>query len=160
MALVKHFKELRVYMQGFAAASRIYELSKHWPREERYSLTDQIRRSSRSVCANIAEAWRKRCYPAHFVSKLSDSDSEAAETQTWLDFALDCGYINQQAYDELYGIYETVIGGLVNMMANPDAWCGPSQLREPTPDYVPHTPTSTHSGSFSHSADEEPQCAS
>ena len=65
MALVKHFKELRVYQQGFAAATRIYELSKRWPKEERYSLTDQIRRSSRSVCANIAEAWRKRRYPAH-----------------------------------------------------------------------------------------------
>jgi four helix bundle protein len=145
MALVKHFKELRVYKQGFAAASRIYELSKRWPREERYSLTDQIRRSSRSVCANIAEAWRKRRYPAHFVSKLSDSDSEAAETQAWLDFALDCGYIDQQAHDELYGVYENVIGGLVNMMANPDAWCGPSKLREPSPDYNPHIPTPPHS---------------
>ncbi len=89
MALVKHFKELRVYQHAFAAATRIYRLSKRWPAEERYSLTDQIRRSSRSVCANIAEAWRKRRYPAHFVSKLSDSDSEAAETQVWLDFALD-----------------------------------------------------------------------
>jgi four helix bundle protein len=114
MALVKHFKELRVYQQGFAAASHIYELSKHWPKEERYSLTDQIRRSSRSVCANsprvwrAAEAWRKRRYPAHFVSKLSDSDSEAAETQAWLDFALDCGYIDQQVHDELYGIYENL----------------------------------------------------
>ena len=154
MALVKHFRELRVYKQGFAAASRIYELSKRWPKEERYSLTDQIRRSSRSVCANIAEAWRKRRYPAHFVSKLSDSDSEAAETQAWLDFALDCGYIDQQARDELHNIYENVIGGLVNMMANPDTWCGPSQLREPSPDYDPQTPTPPHS------TDEEPPCAS
>jgi len=154
MALVKHFKELRVYKQGFAAASRIYELSKHWPKEERYSLTDQIRRSSRSVCANIAEAWRKRRYPAHFVSKLSDSDSEAAETQVWLDFALDCGYIDQQGHDELYNTYESVIGGLVNMMANPDAWCGPSQLREHSPDYAPHTPT------LPHPTCEDPQCAS
>jgi four helix bundle protein len=160
MPLVKHFRELRVYKRGFAAASRIYELSKHWPKEERYSLTDQIRRSSRSVCANIAEAWRKRRYPAHFVSKLSDSDSEAAETQAWLDFALDCGYIDQQAHDELYGTYENVIGGLVNMMANPDAWCGPSQLRESSPDYDPQTPTPTHSDSPSHSTDEEPPCAS
>jgi len=92
MALVKHFKELRVYQQGFAAAGRIYRLSKRWPKEERYSLTDQIRRSSRSVCSNIVEVWRKRRYPAYFVSKLSDSDSETAETQVWLDFALDCGY--------------------------------------------------------------------
>ena len=156
MALVKHFRELRVYQQGFAAATRINELSKHWPKEERYALTDQIRRSSRSVCANVAEAWRKRRYPAHFVSKLSDSDGEAAETQVWLDFALDCGYIDQKAHDELYDIYEKVIGGLVNMMANPDAWCGPSQLREPSPDYDfdSHTPTPPHA------PDEESPCAS
>jgi len=145
MALVKHFRELRVYRQAFAAATRIYELSKCWPKEERYSLTDQIRRSSRSVCANVAEAWRKRRYPAHFVSKLSDSDSEAAETQVWLDFALDCGYINQQDHDTLYTAYESVAGGLVKMMANPNAWCGPSQLREPTATYVPGTPLPPHS---------------
>jgi four helix bundle protein len=141
MALVKHFRELPVYQQAFAAAMRIYELSKRWPAEERYSLTDQIRRSSRSVCANIAEAWRKRRYPAHFVSKLSDSDSEAAETQVWLDFALNCGYINQQDHDTLYADYENIAGGLVKMMANPDAWCGPSRLREPTAPYLSHTPT-------------------
>jgi four helix bundle protein len=144
MALVKHYKELRVYQQGFAAATRIYKLSKRWPAEERYSLTDQIRRSSRSVCANIAEAWRKRRYPAHFVSKLSDSDSEAAETQVWLDFALDCAYITQQDHDALYATYENVAGGLVNMMTNPNAWCGPSQLREPPAPYFPHTPTPSH----------------
>jgi four helix bundle protein len=145
MTLVKHFKELRVYEQGFAAARQIYRLSKRWPAEERYSLTDQIRRSSRSVCSNIAEAWRKRRYPAHFVSKLSDSDSEAAETQVWLDFALDCGYISQEDHDSLYATYEDIAGGLVKMMANPDTWCGPSQLREPSPTYYPHTPTPTYS---------------
>jgi four helix bundle protein len=145
MGLVKHFKELRVYQQAFAGATRIYELSKRWPREERYSLTDQIRRSSRSVCANIAEAWRKRRYPAHFVSKLSDSDAEAAETQVWLDFARNCGYINQHDHDTLYATYENVAGGLVKMMASPDAWCGPSQLREPTIPYTSHTPTLPHS---------------
>ena len=136
MALVKHFKELRVYQQAFAAATRIYRLSKRWPAEERYSLTDQIRRSSRSVCANIAEAWRKRRYPAHFVSKLSDSDSEAAETQVWLDFALDCDYINQEDHASLHASYENITGGLVKMMANPNAWRGPSQLREPTVPYL------------------------
>ena len=144
MALVKHFKELRVYQQAFTAATHIYKLSKCWPKEERYSLTDQIRRSSRSVCANIAEAWRKRRYPAHFVSKLSDSDSEAAETQVWLDFALDCDYITQQDHDALYATYENVAGGLVKMMANPDAWCGPSKLREPSAPYFPHTPIPSH----------------
>ncbi|MGC9334390.1 MAG: four helix bundle protein [Anaerolineae bacterium] len=141
MAFVRHFKELRVYRQAFMAAWQIYRLSKRWPKEERYSLTDQIRRSSRSVCANVAEAWRKRRYPAHFVSKLSDADSEAAETQVWLDFALDCGYIDQQTHDTLYESYEHIAGGLVKMMSNPDAWCGPSQLREPTAPYSSQAPT-------------------
>ncbi len=145
MALVKHFKELRVYQQAFAAARQIYKSSKRWPKEERYSLTDQIRRSSRSVCSNVAEAWRKRRYWAHFVSKLSDSDSEGAETQVWLDFALDCGYITQQDRDALYETYDHIAGGLVKMMANPDAWCGPSQLREPPAPYDAHTPTLAHS---------------
>ena len=145
MALVKHFKELRVYQRAFEAATRIYGSSKRWPKEERYSLTDQIRRSSRSVCANIAEAWRKRRYPAHFVSKLSDSDSEAAETQVWLAFALDCGYINQQEHDTLYAAYENVAGGLVKMMANPNTWCGPAKLRESTTPYDAHTPIPPHS---------------
>ena len=145
MALVTHFKELRVYKQAFAAASRIYTLSKHWPKEERYSLTDQIRRSSRSICANIAEAWRKRRYPAHFVSKLSDADGEAAETQVWLDFAVSCGYVDPTTRDELRATYNMVISGLVRIMAKPDTWCGLSQLREPAPDYDTHTPTPPHS---------------
>ncbi len=151
MALVKHYKELRVYQQAFAAASRIYRLSKHWPAEERYSLTDQIRRSSRSVCANVAEAWRKRRYPAHFVSKLSDSDSAAAETQVWLDFALDCGYITQQDHDALYATYETIAGGLVKMMASPNTWCGPSKLREPSAPYHAHTPMPSHTPTLPYS---------
>ena len=94
-----------------------------------------------SVCSNIAEAWRKRRYPAYFVSKLSDSDSEAAETQVWLDFAPDCGYISQEEHDSLYATYENIAGGLAKMMANPDAWCGPSQLRESTAPYYTHTLT-------------------
>jgi four helix bundle protein len=82
-----HF-ELEVYKKAFDSAMRIFELSKSLPLEERYSLTDQVRKSSRSVCANIAEAWRRRRYPANWVSKLGDSEAEAAETQTWLKFAL------------------------------------------------------------------------
>lgn len=93
--MVKHFRELRVYREAFEAAMRIFEYSKAWPKEERYSLTDQVRRSSRSVCEQIAEAWRKRRYIAHFRSKLTDADSEAAETQSWLEFALRCGYITE-----------------------------------------------------------------
>ena len=94
--MVRHFNELRIYRKAFDASKRIFLLSLGWPKEERFSLTDQIRRSTRSVCANMAEAWRKRRYPAHFVSKLSDADSEAAETQNWLLFAHSCGYITQE----------------------------------------------------------------
>lgn len=134
--MVRHFRELRVYQQGLEAAMRIFDLSKSWPKEERFSLTDQIRRSSRSVCSCTAEAWRKRRYVAHFVSKLSDSDGEAAETQSWLDFALRCGYISENDYADLNQRYETLCGGLVKMMAEPESWCGPSGLlREDTPPY-------------------------
>ena len=114
---------------------RIFDLSKEWPKGERYSLTDQIRRSSRSVCENVAEAWRKRRYQAHFVSKLSDADSEAAETQAWLDFALRCGYLTQQDFADLDRIYETICGSLVKMMTQPETWCGPAQLREEGTEY-------------------------
>ncbi|MFQ6113878.1 MAG: four helix bundle protein [bacterium] len=101
----------------------IYELSKKWPSEEKYSLTDQIRRSSRSVCGNIAEAWRKRRYPAHFVSKLSDADTEAAETEVWLDFALRCGYLGKTDHTELRDDYDHICRMLTKMMANPESWC-------------------------------------
>ncbi len=101
---------------------RIFEISKGFPLEERYSLIDQIRRSSRSVCANIAEAWRKRRYPNAFVSKLSDAEAEAAETQVWLEFALRCGYIDQTLFDELDQVYDHIQGKLVNMMSNPEKW--------------------------------------
>ena len=93
---VKDYKELRVYRLGFESAMQIFHLSKRWPTEEKYSLIDQIRRSSRSVCTNIAEAWRKRRYEPAFVSKLSDSDGEAAETEVHLDFSLGCGYLAQE----------------------------------------------------------------
>ena len=151
--MVRHFRELRVYQQAFKAAMRIYELSKGWPPEERYSLTDQIRRASRSVCVNIAEAWRKRRYEKHFVSKLSDADTEAAETQGWLDFALACHYISREDYEALDREYESISGGLVKMMAHPERWCGPSNLiREDEAEYLatpsslphPHTPILPH----------------
>src|SRR4030042_1460900 len=91
---IRHFRELDVYRLGMESAMRIFQVSKSFPDEEKYSLTDQIRRSSRSVCANIAEGWRKRRYPNAFISKLSDADSEAAETQVWLEFAFRCGYLD------------------------------------------------------------------
>ena len=101
---------------------QIYQKPKLWPREEKYSLIDQIRRSTRSVCSNIAEAWRKRRYPPHFTSKLSDADAEAAETEVWLQFAINCAYMNEADYNDLYGNYNKICKMLSIMMANANAW--------------------------------------
>ena len=95
------YQDLLAYKKGFEIAMEIFEVSKLFPKEETYSLTDQIRRSSRSVCANIAESYRKRVYPKHFHSKLTDSDAENSETQTWLEFAFACKYINENTFKEL-----------------------------------------------------------
>ncbi|HEV2664032.1 MAG TPA: four helix bundle protein, partial [Blastocatellia bacterium] len=99
---IRRHTDLEVYRRAFAAAMRIFELTKSFPKEEIYSLTDQIRRSSRSVCANIGEAWRKRRYQAAWISKLSDSEGEAAETQVWLQFSVECGYLSRDTGAELY----------------------------------------------------------
>ncbi len=120
---IRNYTDLKVYQIAFRSAMRIFDISKNWPKEEKYSLTDQIRRSSRSVCGNIAESWRKRRYPAHFVSKLSDSDAESAETEVWLDFSLNCKYINQKDYSELKDNYDYICGMLTKMMNNPEKWC-------------------------------------
>ena len=119
---IKSHKDLEVYQMAFDAAMKIFELSKKFPLEERYSLTDQIRRSSRSVCANMAEAWRKRRYKAAFVAKLTDCEAEAAETQTWLEFAVKCNYMDVELARKLYGTYNRVLGGLVSMINNPSVW--------------------------------------
>jgi four helix bundle protein len=103
------YDELIVYQKAFEVAMRIFEYSKTFPKEETYSLTDQVRRSSRSVCANIAEAWRKRRYERAFVSKLSDAESEAAEAQVWLEFAVACRYLPREESKALYIIYEEVL---------------------------------------------------
>ncbi len=137
--MVKHFRELRVYQDAFAAAMTIFQLSKSWPQEERYSLTDQIRRASRSASTNIAEAWRKRRYSAHFTSKLSDADSETAETQAWLDYAHACGYLSKKHFSDLDEIYDVVSGGLVTMMDEVENWCGPARKLP-----HPHTPRLPH----------------
>src|SRR5438045_4086885 len=121
---IRHFRALDVYQNALATGLRVYELSKKFPPEERYSLTDQVRRSSRSVCANIAEAWRKRRYPAAFVSKLSDADAEAAETQVWLDVALRCGYLEADMHRELLDRYDHIGAQLAKMMAASEQWCG------------------------------------
>ena len=119
---IKDHRELENYKMAFEAAIEIFELSKKFPPEEKYSMTDQIRRSSRSVCANLAEAWRKRRYKAAFLAKLSDSEAEAAETQTWIEFAVKCNYMNVEIGRKLYGIYNQILGSLVNMINNPTPW--------------------------------------
>ena len=122
MKNIRHFRELEVYQLAMKSAQIIYEISKSFPIEERYSLTDQIRRSSRSVCANIAEAWRKRRYPNAFVSKLSDAEAEAAETQVWLEFCLKCNYFDVNVFKELDHSYDQIQGKLVTMISNPEHW--------------------------------------
>ncbi|HEY2971089.1 MAG TPA: four helix bundle protein [Pyrinomonadaceae bacterium] len=123
--IVRH-QELEVYRKAFDAAMQVFEISKGFPKEETYSLTDQIRRSSRSVCANLAEAWRKRRYEAAFASKLNDSEAEAAETQTWLEFAVRCGYLNRNVGKVLFKTYDEVISMLVAMINKSDSWVLPS----------------------------------
>lgn len=122
---VRSYRDLHVYQNSLEAAMAIYEISKSFPIEEKYSLTDQIRRSSRSVCANIGEAWRKRRYPAAFVSKLNDSEGEAAETQVWLDFALRTQLIHNEQWKKLNEHYEIILGQLVKMISEPQKWCIP-----------------------------------
>lgn len=123
MSIVKFHQDLKVYQKSFNAAMEIYKLSKTLPKEERYSLTDQIRRSSRSVSANISEAWGKRKYEKSFVAKLTDSEGEARETQTWLQFSLACQYISEEQYNKLNIEYNYIIGMLVNMMNDSEKWC-------------------------------------
>jgi len=119
---IKHFRELDVYQNALKAAMEIFEISKRFPNEERFSLTDQVRRSSRSVCANISEAWRKRRYAAAFVSKLNDAEGEAAETQVHIEIASLCGYLDGVSFQRLDDIYDKIIGQLVNMAEHPEKW--------------------------------------
>ena len=119
---VRRHEDLEVYQLAFDAAMRIFELTKQFPLEERYSLTDQIRRSSRSVCANLAEAWRKRLYEASFVAKLSDATAEAAETQTWIAFAVKCQYLDTNAGEELVQSYNRILSMLFNLIQNSKNW--------------------------------------
>jgi four helix bundle protein len=133
---VADYKDLRVYQLAFETAMQIFELTKTFPREERYALTDQIRRSSRSVCSNLAEAWRKRRYEAAFVSKLSDADGEAAETESHLGFALRCGYLKADQYAKLKDDYDHICRQLTKMMNDAASWCGNDQvLREDLAEY-------------------------
>jgi len=126
---IRTHRDLLVYKKAFEAAMRIFALSKAFPKEETYSLTDQIRRSSRSVCANLAEAWRKRRYEGAFVSKLSDVESEAAETQVWLEFAVECGYMKRDAAAPLYRGYNETLAMIVSMINRPEKWVLPTGRR-------------------------------
>ncbi|WP_045220341.1 four helix bundle protein [Desulfonatronum thioautotrophicum] len=119
---IRTHEDLDVYQLAFRAAMEIFEISKGFPKDERFSLVDQIRRSSRSVCANLAEAFRKRKYPKSFIAKLSDAEGQAAETQVWLDFSLHCQYMDQSTHQRLQEIYNRIIGKLVNMALKPEKW--------------------------------------
>ena len=127
--VVRH-QEIEVYKKAFEAAMQIFELSKAFPKEETYSLTDQIRRSSRSVCANLAEAWRKRRYEASFISKLNDAEAEAAESQTWLEFAVRCKYMSREVGKNMFKTYDEIISMLVAMINNSQTWVLPSGRRK------------------------------
>ena len=115
-------KELRVYQNAMDAAMEIFSLTKSFPTEEKYSMIDQMRRSSRSVCANIAEAWRKRRYQAAFVAKLNDAESEASETQVWLELARKCNYLSIEAEKRLDTMYDHIIGQLIRMIDEAEKW--------------------------------------
>ena len=116
-------RDLEVYKLAFAAAMEIFQITKKFPLEERYSLTDQIRRASRSVCSNLGEAWRKRRYRAVFINKLTDAQQEASETQTWLDFCFACKYVDQQTFDRLDQEYDKILGMLTSMEIKADKFC-------------------------------------
>jgi four helix bundle protein len=120
---IKHFRDLEVYQLAFSAAMKIFEITKNFPKEERYSLVDQIRRSSRSVCSNIAEAWQKRQYIAVFKNKITDAMQEASETQCWLDFSLACQYIGKEQFEELDNEYKRINAMLRSMDKNAKKFC-------------------------------------
>jgi four helix bundle protein len=120
---IRHFRDLEVYQRAFNAAMKIYKVTKAFPSEERYSLVDQFRRASRSVCSNLAEGWRKRRYPAVFKNKVTDSMMEASETQCWLEFCLACGYIQNSVFDKLDDEYEQIISMLNSMEMNAEKFC-------------------------------------
>ena len=122
MNIIRTHKELDVYQLAFSTSMEIFIISKSFPREEGCSLISQIRRSSRSVSANLAEAFRKRRYEKAFVAKLSDSEAEAAETQVWLDYSFECGYIEKELYQKLYEAYDKILGKLVIMINHSEKW--------------------------------------
>lgn len=123
--LAKNVRELTVYKLAFQSAMDIFRITDTFPKEEKFALTDQIKRSSRSVCSNLAEGWFKRRYVAAFICKLTDSIQEAAETQTWLEFSLACGYIDRDAFDKYFEQYEHIIAQLLTMERKANSFCSP-----------------------------------
>lgn len=122
-------RDMEVWKRAFATAMEVFRVSKGFPAEERYSLTDQVRRSSRSVSANITEAWRKRRYAAAFVLKLNDAETEAAETQDWIQYAVECGYLDRTVGRRIFKEYDGILATLVGMITHADSWVFP----EPPP---------------------------
>ena len=122
---IETYRDLRVFDSSMEAAMVIFEITKLFPSNEKFSMVDQMRGSSRSVCANLAEAWRKRRYRAAFIAKLNDAESEACETQVWLDFAVRCGYLKSDERDELYNEYESIMKQIVKMIRTVDKWILP-----------------------------------
>jgi four helix bundle protein len=122
MGNIRSYRDLRVYQLAFELAMEVFEMTKSFPADEKYSMVDQMRRSSRSVCSNIAKAWSKRRYSAHFVSKLSDSQGEAEETRVWLEFSFRSKYIPETKFNDMDERYNTVVGQLVKMMSEPNNW--------------------------------------
>lgn len=122
MKKIRTHLDLEVYGHAFEVAMQLFAATKSFPKEETYSLTDQVRRSSRSVCANLAEAWRKRRYELAFISKLSDAETEAAETQVWIQFAVQCGYLPRETGAALYKSCDAILGTIVGMITHPETW--------------------------------------
>ena len=119
---IESYRDLRVYQASIKAAMRIFEITKKFPPEEKYSMTDQMRRASRSVCSNLGEAWRRRRYKAAFIAKLNDSETEATETQVWLELALLSNYISKDINNEMFAEYESITAQLVVMINQPEKW--------------------------------------
>ena len=136
--LARRHGDLEIYRRAMRVSMRLFELSKTFPKEETHSLTDQMRRSSRSVCANLAEAWRKRRYPAAFVSKLSDAEAEAAETQVWVEYAVRCGYLKAETGKEIYEEYNALLYALVGMILHQQDWT--QNIQEEQENYTTTTP--------------------
>lgn len=130
MAKIVTHAELEAYGKAFEAAMKIFQASQRFPKEEVYSLTNQIRRASRSVCANIAEAWRERRYEAAFIAKVTDAEAEAAETQTWIEFAVQSNYLEREEGSKLYQAYHEILGTLVGMVNHSEKWILPRKPRK------------------------------